>query len=166
MPRYAKQSNKEEVTRRNPSQCSSRAKSRWVAKDLFPRRGECWEACIVVDYSSSTPKEPQNTLFWPCPLSSKSLINQTTSSFSPPISVFPSLFLVQVGKFFYRRYLHFMIFWFSSRSFSSVGRFFIDWFFVRFSSSVSHSIRRFFTSDMILWDFLASLWGEDILSSL
>ena len=48
--------------------------------------------------SSSTPKELYSTLFWPSSLSSKSFL-------SSQISVFFSLLLVQVGRFFHWRYL-------------------------------------------------------------
>ena len=150
--RRQRRGDKEEATRRNPSQCGSRAKSRWVARDLSPwRRERCRGAYMVVDHGSSTPEELYNTLFWLSPLSSKFLIDQTTSLFSLPISVFRSLSLVQVGRLFHWQYLHFMIFWFSSPSPSLVGRFFINWSFVRFSSSVSHWVRRFFTNDMIFF---------------
>ena len=137
--RWQGRGDKEEVTRRNSSQCGSRARIRRVAGDLSPWRGECcWGAYMVVDYGSLTPDKLHNTLFWPSPLSSKSLINQTTPLFSPPISVFPSPSLVQIGRLFHQQYLHFMIFRFSFPSPSSVGRFFIDWSLVRFSFSVSH----------------------------
>ena len=57
-------SDKEEVTRRNLSQCGFRARSRWIVEDLSPwRREHCRGACIVVDHSSSTLEELHNILF-------------------------------------------------------------------------------------------------------
>ena len=44
-------------------------------------------------YSDQVPHHPSF-------LSFKSLIDQTTFFFSPPISVFPSLSFIQVGRFF------------------------------------------------------------------
>ena len=56
--------NKEEATRRSPSQCSSRVRSRRVAGDLSPwRREYCQGACMIVDYGSLTPEELHSTLF-------------------------------------------------------------------------------------------------------
>ena len=129
--RRQRKSNKEEATRRNPSQCGSRARSWQEAGDLSPWRKECRGACSgSFTIGSSTLEELHRTLFWPSPssfkslfiqvpyhpspLSSKSLIDQTTSFLSPPISVFPYLSLVQVGRFFHWQYLHFMVFRFSS----------------------------------------------------
>ena len=103
-----------------------RAKSRRVAGDLSSWRGERRGACMVVDHGSLTPEELHSTLFWPSPLSSKSLLEQTPPFSinldpSPSISVFPSLSFVQVERFFYWRYLYLMIL----RFFSSVS--FIGW---------------------------------------
>ena len=78
---------KEEVTRKNPSQYDSGARSRRVVGDLFPWRGErCREACMVVDYGSSTPEELHSTLFWPSLSSSKSLIIQVSYHPSPSLT--------------------------------------------------------------------------------
>ena len=80
-----------------------RAKSRRVVRDL-----SCWHkeryrgACMVVNHGSSIFEELHNILFWPSPLLSKSFIDQTTSLLSPPISVFPFLFFVQVRRFFHQ----------------------------------------------------------------
>ena len=68
------------MTRRNLSQCGYRARSRRKAGDLSSWRGERREACMVVDHSSSTPKELHSTLFWPSPLSYKSFIIQVSPS--------------------------------------------------------------------------------------
>ena len=117
----AKWGNKEEAIRRNPSQFGSGARSRRIAGDLSPWRGErCRGVCMVVEHGSLTLEELHSTLFWTSPLLSKSLIDQTKPLFSPPISVFLSLSLVQVGRFFYRQYLHnSTIFRFSSHICSS-----------------------------------------------
>ena len=62
--RRAKRGDKKEATRKNPSQCSLRARSRRIAGDLSLWRGErCREACIIVDYDNSTPEELHSTLF-------------------------------------------------------------------------------------------------------
>ena len=138
----AKWGDKKEVTKWNPSQRGSRARSRRVAGDVFLWLREHWGAYIVVDHwqfnfwrttqhfilikSLIILVSPQTS-----PSSNKSLLSSL-------ISVISSLSLVQVGRFFHWQYLHFMIFRFSSPSPSSVGRFFIDWSLVRFSSSVSH----------------------------
>ena len=56
--------NKEEVTRRNPSQCGSRVKSRRVAGDLSSWRGEHRGACSGnLTIGSSTFEELHGTLF-------------------------------------------------------------------------------------------------------
>ena len=94
--------------------------------------------------------------YHPSPLSSKSLIIQvphwpnhvlllsTNLGFSFPV-------LSPGWKVFSSIISTFMIFWFSSLSLSSVGRFFMDWSLVRFFFSVSHyRVRRFFTSNIIL----------------
>ena len=76
--RRAKWSNKEEVTRRNLSQCDPRARSQWVAGDLFSWRKERRRACSgSLTISSLTLEELHSTLFWPSPSSSKSLLEQT-----------------------------------------------------------------------------------------
>ena len=117
--RQQKKGNKEEVTRRNSSQYGFRAKSWQETGDLSPWCKERWEACSgSLTISSSTSEEPHNTLFWPSSslsksliiqvsyypnfLSFKSFIDQTTSLLSPLLSVFLSLSLVQVGRFFHR----------------------------------------------------------------
>ena len=75
--RRQRRGNKEEATRRSPSQCGSRVRSRRVAGNLSPWRGErCRGARMVVDHGSLNPEELYNTLFWPSPSSSKSLIIQ------------------------------------------------------------------------------------------
>ena len=84
----------------------------------------------------------------------------------PQTSVFLSLSLVQVKRFFHQQYLHTIIFRFSSHIFlSSLGGFSLIDIFVRFSSLVSpHWVGRFFTSNMILfWDSSTSLRGYDVL---
>ena len=75
--RRQRRSDKEEVTKRNPSQCSSKPRSRRVVGDLSPWHGRrCRGAGMVVDHGSFTPKKLHSTLFWPSLLSSKSLIIQ------------------------------------------------------------------------------------------
>ena len=142
--RRTKPGNKKEATKRNPSQCSSKARSRRVAEDLSPWRREYRGASMIVDHwQFDSWRTTQHLIL------TKSLIIQvplqTSPSsnkplFSPPISVFPSLSFVQVGRSFHQRYLHFMIFRFSSPSPSLVGRFFIDWSLVWFSSSIFPSL--------------------------
>ena len=103
----------------------------WVSTVLEPEAGRRPEICLP---GAGSVEEPIVTIWplgvwllknyiapysdqvphYPSPLSSKSLIDQTTFFCSPPISVFPSLPLVQVRKFFHRQYLHFMIFRFFS----------------------------------------------------
>ena len=105
--KFVKWGDKEEAIRKNPSQYSSSAKSWRVAKDLTPwcrERRKAYNSSLTI--GSLTPKELHSTLFWPCPLSSKSLIYQTTSLLSLLIPVFPSRFLVQVGRFYHWQYLH------------------------------------------------------------
>ena len=74
----AKWDDKKEAIRRNLSQCNSRDRSRQVAGHLFPwhreRRGAGNGSLII---GSLTPEELYSTLFWPTPLSSKSLLKQT-----------------------------------------------------------------------------------------
>ena len=103
----AKWSDTEESARRNSSQYSSRVRSRPIVRDLSLWRRECRGACNgSLTIGSSTPEKLHNTLFWQCLLLSKFLIDQITSLLSLPIPVFPFLSLVQVRKFFHRRYLH------------------------------------------------------------
>ena len=95
------------------------------------------------------------------PLSSKFLIIQvphrpnhvpflsTTLDFSIP-------FLSPGWKILSLMISTFMIFRLSSPSPSLVGRFFINWSLIRFSSSVFHWVRRFFLSNITLWDSSAS----------
>ena len=109
--KHTKWTNKEEATKRNPSQCASRVRSRQEAGDLSPWRKKCRGACggsLTID--SSTLKKLHSTLFWPSFLSFKPLIIQVfhrpSSSLNkpllfPPLSVFPSLSLVQVRRFFH-----------------------------------------------------------------
>ena len=80
---------KEEVTRRNPSQCGSKARSRRVAGDLSSWRGErCWGACMVVAMAvrllkNYTAPYSDQVSYHPSPLSSKSLIIQVPYHPSP-----------------------------------------------------------------------------------
>ena len=89
-----------------------RARSRREAEDLSLWRKGRRETCSgSLTIGSSIPKELHSTLssksliiqvsYHLSPLSSKFLIDQTTSFFFPPLSNFPSLSLVQVGRFFH-----------------------------------------------------------------
>ena len=102
----------------------------------------------TASYSDQFPYHPNS-------LSSKFFLEQI-----PPLSTnlgFSFLVLSLGWKIFSSTISTLMIFQFSFPFPSSVGRFFIDWSFVQFSSSVSHWVRRFFTSNMILWDSSAFL---------
>ena len=59
-----------------------------------------------------------------------------------------------------------MIFRFFSLSPSLVRKFFRDWSLVLFSSSVSYWVKRFFTSNITIWNLSAFLLGQDIHSGL
>ena len=167
--RWQERGNKEEATKRNPSQCGSRAKKQQEAEDLSPwrreRRGVCSSSLTI---GSSTPEKLHNTLFWPSLLSSKSFIIQVfyhpnpSSTKSDPLSLSTNLgfsipILSSGWKVFSSIISTLRIFRLSSPSLSLVGRFFIDWSLVRFSSSVSHRVKRFFTSNTALWDSSTSL---------
>ena len=109
----------------------------------------------ITFYSDQVP-------YYPSPLSSKSLIIQVLHrpNHVSPLSInfgFPFPVLSPDWKVFSSTI--FMIFRFFSSSPSLVGRFFINWSLVRFSSSVSYWVRRFFTNDMTFWDSSASLRG-------
>ena len=102
----------------------------------------------IATYFDQVPYHPSLLLF-------KSLLQTSFSSnkllFFPPTSVFLSLSLVQIGRFFHWRYLHFMIFQFFFPSPLLVGRFFIDWSFVRFTSPVF--LIRWGGFSSVIWPF-------------
>ena len=120
---------------------------------------------MVVDHwQFNSLKELHSIFFWPSSSSIKSLFDQipslstnlgfSFSVFCPGWKVFSSII--------------FMIFWFSfhisllsSRDFSL-----IDPLPCFPPQSFHHRVGRFFTSNMTLWNLLASLRGQDILSSL
>ena len=80
---------KDEATKRNPSQCGIRDRSWQEYRDLFPWRRErrgAYSGSLTI--GSSTSKKLHNNLFWPSPLSSKFLIIQVPYHWSPLSSKF------------------------------------------------------------------------------
>ena len=116
--RRAKRGNKEEAIKKNPSQCSSKARSWRVAGNLSPWRKKCWRAYMVVDHwHFNSWKNYTATYFDQVPYHPSLSLNKSVLENNPYFFHHSRFFLpclAEFGRFFHWQYLHSMIFQFSS----------------------------------------------------